>query len=134
LDYYAEIIRIYGNRWSIEVFFKASKSLFQFSQEVQNRSYNANICHTAIIFTRYILLEWIRRNENVPKTYGTLFFDMCEGIQDMELVDALRSLMKLFLEIANGFATENTETIKNKLKDWITSQFRFIQALFADLC
>jgi len=52
----------------------------------------------------------------------------------MELVDALRSLMKLFIEIANGFAAENTETIKSKLKDWITSQTRFVQALFANLC
>jgi len=49
----------------------------------------------------------------------------------MELVDALRSLMKLFIEIANGFAAE---TIKSKLKDWITSQTRFVQALFANLC
>ena len=130
----AEIIRIYGNRWSIEVFFKASKSLFQFSQKVQNRSYNANICHTTIIFTRYILLEWIRRNENSPKTYGTLFFNMCEDIQDMELPDTLRSLMKLFIEIANGFSAENTKTIKSKLKNWITSQTRFVQALFANLC
>ena len=130
----AEIIRIYGNRWSIEVFFKASKSLFKLGKEVQSRSYNANICHTTIVFTRYILLEWIRRNENDPKTYGILFFDMCDDIQDMELVDAFKSLMKLFIEIANGFATENTETIKSKLKDWITSQTRFVQALFANLC
>lgn len=130
----AEIVRIYGNRWSIEVFFKASKSLFKLGKEFQSRSYNANICHATIVFTRYILLEWIRRNENDPKTYGTLFFDMCEDIQDMELVDALRSLMKLFIEIANGFAAENTETIKSKLKDWITSQTRFVQALFANLC
>ena len=130
----AEIVRIYGNRWSIEVFFKASKSLFKLGKEFQSRSYNANICHTTIVFTRYILLEWIRRNENDQKTYGTLFFDMCEDIQDMELVDALRSLMKLFIEIANGFAAENTETIKSKLKDWITSQTRFVQALFANLC
>ena len=130
----AEIIRIYGNRWSIEVFFKASKSLFKLGKEVQSRSYNANICHTTIVFTRYILLEWIRRNENDPKTYGILFFDMCDDIQDMELVDAFKSLMKLFVEIANDFATENTETIKSKLKDWITSQTRFVQALFANLC
>lgn len=74
-------------------------------------------------------MEWIRRNENGLKTYGTLFFDMCD-----ELVDALKSLMKLFIEIVNGFATENTETIKSKLKDWITSQTRFVQALFANLC
>lgn len=130
----AEIVRLYGNRWSIEVFFKASKFLFKLGNEFQSRIYNANICHTMIVFTRYILLEWIRRNENDLKTYGKLFFDMCEDIQDMELVDALKSLMKLFIEIANGFATENTETIKSKLKDWITSQTRFVQALSDNLC
>jgi hypothetical protein len=51
---------------------------------------------------------------------------MCDDIQNMELADAFKSLMKLFIEIANGFATENAETIKSKLKDWITSQTRFI--------
>lgn len=59
---------------------------------------------------------------------------MCDDIQDMELLDALRSLMKLFVEIAYGFAAENTETIKSKLKDWIATQTRFVQALFANLC
>jgi hypothetical protein len=41
--------------------------------------------------------------------------------------------MTLFVEIANGFATENTEIIKSKLKNWIISQTRFIQALFVNL-
>jgi len=77
-------------------------------------------------------LEWIRRND--PKTYGALFFDLCEDIQDMGLADTLKSLIKLFMEIANGFTVENTNTIKSKLKDWIASQTRFIQALFANLC
>jgi len=130
----AEIVRLYGNRWSIEVFFKASKSLFKLGKEFQSRSYGSGVCQTTIVFTRYILLEWIRRNENDPKTYGMLFFTMCDDIQDMELVDALKSLMQLFIEIANGFATETTQTIKSKLRDWMTSQTRFIQALFADLC
>jgi len=51
----------------------------------------------------------------------------------MEFVDALRSLMKLFIEITNGFAAENAKTIKSKLKDWITSQTIFVQDLFANL-
>jgi len=35
----------------------------------------------------------------------------------MELVDALRSLMKPFIEITTGFTAKNTETIKNKLRN-----------------
>lgn len=59
---------------------------------------------------------------------------MCDDIQDIELVDALRSLMTFFVELANGFAIENTETIKSKLKNWSISRARSIQELFVNLC
>ena len=38
----------------------------------------------AIVFARYTFLEWLRRQENDPKTYGGLFFALCEDVQDME--------------------------------------------------
>ena len=72
----AEIVRIY--RWSIECFFKASKSLLKLGTEFRSRSYDAIVSHTAIVFTRYTGLEWIRRNRNDQKTYGELFFMFCE--------------------------------------------------------
>lgn len=34
-----EIVRIYGNRWSIECFFKASNSFLKLGSEFQSRSY-----------------------------------------------------------------------------------------------
>jgi hypothetical protein len=57
----SEIVRIYGNRWSIECFFKASKSFLKLGTEFQSRTYDAMVSHTAIVFTRYAILEWIRR-------------------------------------------------------------------------
>ena len=129
-----EVIRIYGMRWSIETFFKASKSLLKLSGEFQTRSYDSAVAHTAIVFTRYTLLEWLRRRENDPKTYGGLFFALCEDVQDMELAEALKSLMALFMEIVNGWRVENTETIKSKLPHWIASQSRYIRDLFPDVC
>lgn len=33
--------------------------------------------YASIVFTRYIILEWMRRNENDRKTYGKLFFMLC---------------------------------------------------------
>ena len=62
-----EIVRIYGNRWSIECFFKASKSFLKLGTEFQSRTYDAMVSHTAIVFTRYTILEWMRRNENDEK-------------------------------------------------------------------
>src|SRR5690606_21273955 len=56
-----EIIRIYGMRWDIEVFFKTTKSLLKLEKEFQSRSYDALISHTTIVFTRYIVLSWQNR-------------------------------------------------------------------------
>jgi death-on-curing family protein len=41
------------------------------------------VSHTAIVFTRYTILEGIRRNKKDQKTYGELFFMFCEDIPDM---------------------------------------------------
>jgi hypothetical protein len=129
-----EIVRVYGNRWSIECFFKTSKSFMKLGTEFQSRSYNAMVSHTAIVFTRYTILEWIRRNQNDQKTYGELFFMLCDDIQDMDLTTALQGLMSLFTDIVSNVSAEITEMLKSKLNDWKASQPLFIQALFGDLC
>jgi hypothetical protein len=45
-----EIVRIYGNRWSIEVFFKASKFLMKLGSEFQSRCFDAMVSQTTIVF------------------------------------------------------------------------------------
>lgn len=51
-----EIIRIYGKRWQIEVFFKTCKSTLNLIGECHSLSYDALTAHAAIVFTRYMLL------------------------------------------------------------------------------
>lgn len=92
------------------------------------------VSHTAIIFTRYTILKWIRRKENDEKTYSELFFMYCDDIQDMDLENALQSLMALFVEYISSLSTDITDYIKNKVADWIDSQASFIQALFENIC
>lgn len=92
------------------------------------------VSHTTIVFVRYILLEWIRRNENDERSYGELFYMFCDDIQDMDLTNALQSLMALFVYIATEFSAQIIEMIKNQVNNWMASQARFIQAMFSDLC
>lgn len=129
----SEIVRIYGNRWSIECFFKASKTFFKLGTEFQSHNYGAMVSHTTIVFTRYIILEWIRRNQNDQKTYGVLFLMFCDDIQDMDLTSALQSLMALFVEHILTLSTDITSIIKCKISEWIASQAAFIRALFRDI-
>ena len=92
------------------------------------------VSHTTIVFTRYIILEWIRRNQNDQKMYGELFFMFCEDIQDMDLSSALQSLMALFVEHISSLSADITSLLKSKVTEWMVSQASFIQALFGNIC
>ena len=82
---------------------------------------------------KFIILEWIRRNQNDQKMYGELFFMFCDDIQDMDLTNALQSLMALFVEHILTLSADITSIIKCKVSEWIASQATFIQALFSDI-
>lgn len=58
----------------------------------------------------------------------------CEDIQDMDLTNALQSLMALFVEHISTLSADNTTIIKSKVTEWILSQASFIQALFGNIC
>ena len=50
---------------------------------LNDTSYNRGKFLLTIVFTRYIILEWIRRNQTAQRTYGELFYMFCDDIQDM---------------------------------------------------
>ena len=85
---------------------------------------------TAIVFTRYILLEWIRREDTDPRTMGDLFFLVYDEVKDIELTDALQRLLTIFADgLKNGEITVS-ESVRLLLIDWFLSQPEFIRALF----
>lgn len=51
-----EVVRIYGKRWDIEVFFKMSKQYLQLETGVQIRNFDGLIAHTTITLMRYLFL------------------------------------------------------------------------------
>ena len=101
--------------------------------EFQGRSYDMIISHTTIVFTRYILLEWLKREENDMKTFGELFFYFCDDIRDMDLKIALQSLMGLFVDHLKNTISEIKVAIESQLQQWISQQACYIRALFENL-
>jgi hypothetical protein len=96
-----EIVRIYGKRWNIEVFFKMSKSYLRLAKEFQTRSYDSMVAHTSIVFIRYIVLALQSRNGQDIRTIGNLFYECCDELRDISLTEALQmilSLLERFLE------------------------------------
>lgn len=124
-----EVIRIYGIRWHIEVFFKAIKSFLRLGSEFQGRSYAMLVSHTTIVFTRYILLEMERRNHSDERSWGDLFYLMCDEVKDVDFKEALSTLLALFEEVKNRTTGTITKFIKEQLNNWIASQPAYIRIL-----
>ena len=92
-----EIIRIYGKRWQIEVFFKTCKSCLNLIGECHSLSYDALTAHTAIVFVRYMLLALEQRNNEDQRTLGELFFFLVDEMADITFVRSLSILMEAML-------------------------------------
>ena len=78
-----EIIRIYGKRWDIEVFFKTCKQMLKLESECKSLSYDALTAHVSIVFTRYMVLSVEKRLNEDDRTVGELFFLMADELQDI---------------------------------------------------
>jgi len=129
----AEIVRIYGMRWSIETFHKAIKSLLKLGKEFQGRSYDMLISHTTIVYTRYLVLEFERRQNTDERTFGGMFYFFYDEVRDMDLMTALRQLMIFaFSMLAKS---SNQDQLNCQVIDWVNQLPNYIKALWpVSLC
>lgn len=100
-----EIIRIYGKRWDTEVFFKVCKSYLNLSRECDSLSYDAMTAHTAVVFTRYMMLSLESREKNDERSLGEIFLYFTDEMSDITWIQAFHML----LELLRNILTENTE-------------------------
>jgi len=128
-----EIIRIYGMRWSIETFFKFTKSHLKLGTEFQGRSFDMLISHTTIVFSRYLILEWERRQQNDERSLGGLFFLFSDEIRDLDLKTALDQLITFFLELVDPALKEEQSSVLSQVQQWISGLPNYIKALFTKL-
>ena len=123
-----EIVRIYGMRWDIEVFFKATKSLLKLQKEFQGRSYDLLISHTTIVFARYIVLSWQNRCNTDDRTIGGLFFELCDEVSDLDWAVALQQLIELIQDTLNKTNSTLKNLIQSQLEQWMAGLPSYIKA------
>ena len=90
-----EIVRIYGKRWDIEVFFKMIKQHLRLAKEIQCRDFDALIGHTSIVFMRYMFLAYHCRLSTDHRSFGDLFHACCDEIRDITFLEALMRILTL---------------------------------------
>ncbi|NEN83498.1 transposase [Paenibacillus elgii] len=129
----AEIVRIYGLRWSIETFFKFTKSYLKLGSEFQGRSFDMLISHTTIVFTRYLLMEWERREHQDQRSLGGLFFLFSDEVRDLDLKAAFQQIFAFFLELSQTKNKREESAILSQVQQWISSLPSYIKALMPKL-
>ena len=117
-----EIIRIYGKRWDIEVFFKVCKSYLNLSKECNSLSYDAMTAHTAVVLTRYMMLSLENRESNDNRSLGELFLYFSDEMSDITWIQAFQMLLQMF----RTMLTENTELSDEKISELVDT---FMNAL-----
>jgi len=90
-----DIVRIYGKRWDIEMFFKMAKQHLKLAKEIQCRDFDALIAHTTIVFMRYMFLAYQCRIEKDHRTFGDLFYYCCDEVDDISFIEALYRILTL---------------------------------------
>ena len=117
-----DILRIYGKRWDIEVFFKTCKSNLLLRKEYHGLSYDGLTAHVSMVFVRYMLLAVLKRDEEDARTIGELFYLMVSEVADVTCQESM-----LILATAMLITLEDVFRISEEQA--VALYMRFIQKL-----
>ena len=110
-----EIIHIYRKRWDTEVFFKVCKSYLNLSKECNALSYDALTAHTAVVFTRYMMLSLESREANDQRSMGEILLYFTDEMSDITWIQTFQMLLEMFRTIL----ADNTELSEEKIDELV---------------
>lgn len=122
-----DIIRIYGKRWDIEVFFKTCKSFLNLGSEYHGLSYDALTAHVALVFTRYMLMSVAKRDDEDERTLGELFYFMVDEAADITFSQSMKILPDAMPASIRTVFQASEEQINTFMNDFISRLPEYMQ-------
>ena len=93
-----EILRIYGKRWQIEVFFKTCKTYLRLISECHSLLYDALTAHVAIVFARYMMIAMEQRRNEDDRSLGEIFFFFTDELADITFAESFQIILRAMFE------------------------------------
>ena len=112
---------------SIEVFFKVCKSYLKLSKECHALSYDAITAHTAVVFTRYMMLSLGSRESNDIRSLGELFVYISDEMADITWLQALQILL------FRSTLSETAELTEEKINELVDNFLDTLPSLLKNL-
>ena len=124
-----EIIRLYGKRWDIEVFFKMCKQHLKLVKEIQIRNYDGLIAHTSLVIARYNILSLYQRQHMDQRSFGELFRACNEEMTNLTFMVSLERITRLamaYIQRLYGFTEQMIQDMLNLVMGQALKYFGFI--------
>ena len=100
-----QIVEYYGSRWGIETLSQTGKSFLCLQKSTQSLDYSEIHASTAIVMFQYSILSWLNRQNSDEISFGELFSQLLEEVQDAALFNAIELMLSLFIEtIASAYS------------------------------
>lgn len=115
-----QIIEYYGCRWGIELLFHTCKSFLRLQKSTQSLDYSEIHASNAIIMFQYSMLSWLNRNNADEISFGELFHQLLEEVQDVALFNAIELILSLFIEIIASEYSLSLEKLEVTLKKFLS--------------
>ncbi len=110
-----EMIRLYGKRWDIEVFFKMCKQHLKLVKEIQIRNYDGLIGHTSLVMIRYNILSLFQRESIDDRSFGDIFRICYEELANITFIDALKRILELAMAVLRKINNLSKKVIDSML-------------------
>ncbi|MDF2684786.1 MAG: transposase family protein, partial [Brevibacillus sp.] len=81
-----------------------------------------------IVFSRYILLAWQHRQSTDARSFGGLFYLLCDEVGTLDWVLALQQLLDLINEVAKQAGKKLSVLIQRQVQQWISALPNYIKA------
>ena len=126
-----EIIRIYGKRWQIEVFFKTCKSYLNLISECHSLTYDALTAHVAIVFTRYLLIALEQRRNEDDRTLGEIFFFFTDELRDITFGESFQIIITAMIDSVCAIFQPTEEQLELFIEMFVGRLPEYIRNSFA---
>lgn len=129
-----EVVRIYGKRWDIEVFFKMAKHYLKLDSEIQVRDFDSILAHSTIVMIRYIFLAEEQRLASDDRTIGGLFLAAPDEMRDLSLTEALLRILSMVRDKVRELYETSEQRVQQIIETTMKEALALIRTAFATKC
>lgn len=123
-----EIIRRYGYRWNIEIYFKTCKQYLKYTRECQSPSFDSLTAHLTVANVRYMMLSMFQRANTDHRSVGEIFYLYVEEVAEITFDHSMKLIMIALLTTIKEFFCFNEEQMTAFVQQFIENLPNYLRA------